>query len=205
MKKQITCFCEEKFETDIPETVDLSGIEDAFGQIISGNFMNISCPACKKVLKPEFPQQLVDESKGVDLYFIPEMDRAAYFMDKLEYKIKKTKRVVIGYRELVEKIYAYSLGLDDRVIEVIKYLLLNKATENLVEDGDISVVFMGKKNGQYTFHIEGIKKDEVGVMNIKQEMYDKVAGEIEDTAREEPYNTFLTPPYVSINRIYLEK
>jgi hypothetical protein len=205
MKREIFCYCEEKFETDLPDLIDLTAEKDTIEKILAGDFMTVTCPKCNKVMKPEFPLRLVDESKKLDIFFIPEMDRVAYFMDKLEYKIANPARVVIGYPELVEKALCHKLGLDDRVIEAIKYFLLQKASENVAGDQDVAIRFNSRKGENLVFHIEGIKKDEVGVTNVTAAMYDKIANDIEKTAAQDPMKAFLTPPYVSINRIYLEK
>ena len=55
MKQRIVCFCEHSFETDIPAMVDLGREPEVEEQIVRGEFLNVRCPACGKVLKPEFP------------------------------------------------------------------------------------------------------------------------------------------------------
>jgi hypothetical protein len=205
MKREIICYCEEKFQAEVPDLIDLKSEKEAVDRILSGDFMSVACPKCKKVLKPEFPFRLVDKERKLDLFFIPEMDRVAYFMGKLEYKTGSPARIVIGYPELVEKALCHKYALDDRVIEALKYYLLKKASESLTENQEVSVRFISREADQFTFHIEGIKKDEVGVTGVKTAMYDKVAHDIEKTAAQDPMKAFLTPPYVSVNRIYLEK
>ena len=158
--KKITCYCEETFDADIPDEVDLDKNPEAMTAIISGDFMSATCPRCGKVLKPEYPFKLFSSSKKINLYFIPELDRSPYLLGKLEYDIGTPGRVVIGYRELVEKINIYKEKLDDRVIETIKYYLMKKAIETSNNaDSDIDVYFHEKKPGVYIFHIEGLKKE----------------------------------------------
>lgn len=203
--KKLTCYCEETFDADIPDKVDLDKNPEAINSIIEGTFMCATCPRCGKLLKPEYPFRLFSSSKGINLYFIPELDRSAYLLGKLEYNIGTPDRVVIGYRELVEKICMYKENLDDRIIESIKYYLMKKAVETSDNaEPDIDVYFIEKKSDSFIFHIEGLKEGEIAETKIKKEMYNKIAKEIDQKAESDPFNTFLTPPYVSIKRIYLE-
>ncbi|MBN1696273.1 MAG: CpXC domain-containing protein [Spirochaetales bacterium] len=206
MKKTITCFCESEFEAELPDRVDCKKHPETVDSIIDGSFLNIRCPECGKVLKPEVPFLLEHVGGDFSVYFIPELDRVAYFLGNLEYTIGAPARVVIGYPELVEKLLIMKAGLDDRVIEAIKFYLLQKATDTSKdEDRDIAISFREQKPGALVFHIEGMKEDTIGVSEIKQEMYDKIKTDIDGKVKEEPFNTFLVPPYVSLNRVYMEK
>ena len=205
MNRTLVCFCEEEFEQDIPEVFDAGEKPSLYQDVLNGSLMAVPCPTCGKVLKPEFPFQLKDDGKGVDIFFIPELDRGAYLLSRLDYKPGKHKRIVIGYRELVEKVKILQAGLDDRVVEMLKYYLLQKAVQSVESDEvSLEIFFHEKKPGGLTFHIEGLKADEVAVFDIKQDMYDKVAQSIDSESGKEPFDTFLTPPYVSVNKVYFE-
>ncbi|MBN2534063.1 MAG: CpXC domain-containing protein [Spirochaetales bacterium] len=203
--KKITCYCEEIFDADIPDEVDLDKNPETITAIIDGKFMSITCPRCGKLLKPEYPFKLFSNSSGINLFFIPELDRSPYLLGKLEYSIGTPDRVVIGYRELVEKISIYKEKLDDRIIETIKYYLMKKAVETSNnEEADIDVYFHEKKSGTFIFHIEGLKLGEIAETKIKKDMYDKIAKDIDQKIKSDPFKAFLSPPYVSIKRIYIE-
>jgi hypothetical protein len=206
MKKKISCFCEAEFDAEIPDSIDCAKHPETLTSIIDGNFMNIQCPECGKVLKPEFPFTLENIAEGFSLFFIPELDRVAYFMGNLEYPVGKPTRIAIGYPELVEKMIIINEDLDDRIIEAIKFYMLQKAMETMNnEEKDITIYFKEKKTDTLIFHIEGMKEDEIAVSQIKKEMYDKIKADIEKKVKEEPFNTFLVPPYVSLKRVYMEK
>jgi hypothetical protein len=206
MKKKIACFCEAEFEAEIPDSVDCQKNPETLKSITDGNFLSIQCPECGKVLKPEFPFTLENIAEGFSLFFIPELDRVAYLMGNLEYTVGKPTRVVIGYPELVEKIIIIKEHLDDRVIEAIKFYMLQKAMKTTSdEEQEITIYFKEKKSRSLIFHIEGMKEDEIAVSQIKQDMYDKIEADIENKIKEEPFSTFLIPPYVSLKRVYMEK
>jgi hypothetical protein len=203
--KKITCYCEKTFEADIPDKVDFDQNPGSMTAILEGEFMSVSCPQCGKVLKPEYPFSLTGSTEGIDFFFIPELDRSAYFFKKLEYKTGSPKRIVIGYRELVEKIKIYKEELDDRIIEVIKYYLLQKAMDTVKDkDAEIDIYFHEKTENGLVFHIEGMKSDEIAVTTIQNDMYDKIGGDIDKKAATEPFKSFLEPPYVSIKKVYID-
>jgi hypothetical protein len=203
--REITCMCEKTFEADLPEAIDLDKNPEYVASILDGSFMSVKCPDCGKLLKPDFPLTISNKKEGIDISYIPELDRDTYLLGKLEYQIGKPARVVIGFQELVEKMKVYEGKLDDRVIELIKYFLLTKAVESGNNGENIRIMFQGTKDGSLLFHIEGIRPDEIAVTKIEKSMYDKSAKEIDKRAKEDPYVEFLTPPYISINKIDLEK
>ncbi len=203
--REITCMCEKTFEADLPDRIDLSANPEYVSSILDGSFMSVKCPQCGKLLKPDFPLAIADEKKAVNLSYIPELDRDSYLLGKLSYEIGKPDRVVIGYNELVEKIKEYESKLDDRVVELIKYFLLTKAVESGSKGENVRITFHETQGSSLVFHMEGIRPDEIAITKIDKAMYDKTAKDIEKKAKEEPYVAFLAPPYVSINKIDLEK
>ncbi len=207
-KRSITCFCENTFEADIPESVDLSADPHLVSQILSGDFMAVSCPLCGKRLTPEYPCAFYGVKEGRDLYFIPEMDRAAYSRGKLPYDIGKPWRVVIGYAELVEKVRVFTQGLDDRIIEVMKFFLLSRSTETPAvagpppqADGEITVEYSGQSGDKLEFHLSGLRRDEVAVARLGRDLYSKIEADIEKRVKDDPFKDFCTPPYVSITQV----
>ena len=113
------------------------------------------------------------------------------------------RRTVIGYRELIEKMTIHRSSLDDRIIEMIKFYIYTKATD---EDGDkeIKIYFHKKEKDRLVFYIEGLEKDNIGISKIEQAVYNKIEREIDQKQEQKPYSSFLDPPYVSINKIYRE-
>jgi hypothetical protein len=203
--REITCMCENTFEAELPDSIDLGKNPEYITNILDGTFMSVTCPQCGKLLKPDFPMNIADKKRGINIAYIPELDRDTYHLGKLQYKLDSPTRVVIGFRELFEKIKAIEDKLDDRVIELIKYYLLTKAVESGTPGDSISIYFEGKTGESLQFNIEGLRKDEIAVSKIDKAMYDKTAKEIDKKSKEEPFRQFLTPPYVSITKIDIEK
>jgi hypothetical protein len=202
LKRKLVCFCEHEFESEVPDSVDLAEQPQARQAILEGDFQAIQCPGCGKTLKPEFPA-LVREP-GWSVFFVPELDRVAYYRGKLPYPVGEVDRVAIGYDELVEKLRIREAGLDDRLVEVLKYYLLQKVLEHYEGETDVRLLFIGPEPAGLVFHAHGLRDKEVGVLRVSRQMADKAAGQLEGKLREEPFSQFLSAPYVSINKLATE-
>jgi hypothetical protein len=197
MERDITCYCGHEFKADFPEEIDLAMQPQTCEQILSGSFMSITCEQCGKELKPEFPVYLYDTAGGLDLYFIPEVERGAFLGGRSEYT---AARVAIGYPEFREKCAIYSHKLDDRIVEVLKYLLYEKSEQ----PDAVTIYFEGLQEGSLEFRIFGMKEDEVGITRIPERLYRKIEDELEERLSTEPFATITQPPYVSVQKIDME-
>ncbi len=201
-KRLLTCICENKFEVDVPDTIDLSEKPDIAVDIRTGHFLEYRCPLCGKLLKPEFPLHIVDKKHGIDVFFIPELDRGKYFRKKLEYEVGKPDRVVIGYPELIEKLLLQSEGIDDRAVELIKYYMVRKAlSENAKAIPKITVTVV--ERGKMKFQLEGLRDDSVGITWIEHGTYKKALKDIKRRL-DSTLKRILEPPYVSVRKLEWE-
>jgi hypothetical protein len=201
--RSITCMCEHQFQADIPDEVDLEKNPDAVRAILDGTFMSVTCPSCRKVLKPEFPFKMYHRGEGWEIDFVPELERQGIMHKPPKTAGKKLVRVVIGYSELLEKIKIFGEKMDDRVIEYLKYFILSKVLEKTeTEEKDIEVYYNERQGDELVFHIQGLKNEEVGIFKISMATYGKALADIDTHLAEEPFNEFLTPPYVSLNKLY---
>jgi hypothetical protein len=200
--RHIACFCENSFDAEIPESADLADDPGVQELILSGDFMAVSCPSCGKRLTPEFPFRLTGVMKVGELFLIPEADRAAFTRGRLDYDVGKPGRIVVGFPELAEKVLIFARGLDDRVIEIMKYYLLTGSTGggDQEQDKDVSLTYRGIEGDKHLFHIRGLKAGEVGVARLAEQFYQKISSDVESRVREEPFRDFCEPPWVSLRR-----
>ena len=202
MKRKLVCFCEHEFESEVQDEVDLDREPQARQAILSGDFQTIRCPSCGKELKPEFPVTV--REPGRTLFMVPELDRVAFYRGTLSYPVAHADRVAIGYDELVEKLRIREAGLDDRVVEVLKYYLLQKVLEHYEGEAEVRLLFRSRDDAGLMFHALGLKDDEVGVLRVSRQMADKAAAQLEQKLREDPFSLILQGPYVSINKLATE-
>jgi hypothetical protein len=104
----------------------------------------------------------------------------------------------------VGKLRIRDAGLDDRVVEVLKYYLLQKVLEHYEGEGEVRLQFSGPEPAGLVFHVHGLRDQEVGVLRVSRQMADKAAAQLEEKLREEPFAQFLAGPYVSVNKLATE-
>ena len=200
---RIACFCETTFDAEIPSVADLSHDPEVGELILDGSFMSVTCPACGKRLSPEFPFRLTGVAAVGDIFLVPEADRAAFARGRVDYLNPMPGRVAVGYPELAEKVLIFGLGLDDRVIEIMKYYLLTGPAMAEAPHGgrDVAAFYKGVEADRHVFNIHGMKEGEVGVARLAQEFYSRVASDIDRRLQEEPFCDFCVAPWVSLKRM----
>jgi hypothetical protein len=211
LKRSIACFCENVFEADMPETVDVASEPGVVDSVLAGDFMAVNCPLCGKRLSPEFPCLFTGLSGDREIFFVPEEDRVAYLLGKLSYDIGQPWRVTIGFRELAEKLRIVVQGLDDRVVEIMKYYLITRPQRPAEGDephgpepaaeAEVMVTYGGEESDRLTFHVSGLREGEVGVAHLGRDIYKKIQADIEKRVSADPFRDFCTPPHVSVRRI----
>jgi hypothetical protein len=201
--RHIACFCETTFDADLPTAADMAGDPEIEQLILDGTFMSVTCPGCGKQLTPEYPFRLTGVSGFGELFLVPETDRGAYDRGKLEYDTGSPGRIVVGFPELREKVLVASLGLDDRVIEIMKYYLLtgSASAANGEQEKDVGIVYRGRESGRHVFNIMGMKEGEIGVARLAEDLYARIASDVETRVTEDPFHDFCVPPWVSLRRI----
>ena len=85
----------------------------------------------------------------------------------------------------------------------MKYYLLTGAAGGSVQETEREVTFLyrGEEGDKHLFHILGMKEGEVGVARLARGIYDKIASDVENRVKEEPFRDFCTPPWVSLRRV----
>ena len=200
--RRIACFCDTTFDAEIPAAADWAHDPEVEQLIIDGSFMSVSCPACGKRLSPEYPFRLTGVPAAGDILLIPEADRAAFARGRLDYVSPEPGRAAIGFPELMDKVLIFGRGLDDRVIEIMKYYLLTGAgaAGDSASNRDVTIYYKGADGGRHLFNIHGIKEGEIGVARLSQDFYARIALDIDRRIQEEPFCDFCRAPWVSLRR-----
>lgn len=199
---KISCYCDNEIEVEVPDAIDLAKHPEKEREILDGSFLSFRCSHCGKILKPEFPMHIVHKEKHLELFFLPELDRGAFSRGKAHYTLNDSTRgrVVIGYPELVEKLKILRDNLDDRIIEIIKFYLLERADT----PDTVRAYYFAKTADAIELHVYGIREEEVGISKVPLHVYEQIAGELDQKATEDPFNSILEPPYVSTQKTYRE-
>lgn len=194
---EITCFCEKPVPIDYRDTYDLDAEPALIEELLSGSFLNVTCEACGTVLKPEFPIRFIRKSKNLDMFLVPESERNLVLGGKCEYTIPG--RCAVGYHELVEKIKIYDRGLNEETVEFVKFYILEK-----LEKSDSVGIFFNECDGEHLeFHIQGLRKNEIGISKIPIGFYNEVSSNYDNIKNDEPFSIIRTEPYISVTKIDL--
>jgi hypothetical protein len=198
MKLKIPCFCDNSFSVEVPDEIDLDTEPHYIEAIVAGNFMNFVCTSCGKKHKPEFPLVIRWGEKKLNLEVLPELERGNFYLRKKDTaKDASVTETVIGFPELAERITVIRDDLVPEVIETLKYYLLLKADESY-PDQEISVWYQNKNGNNLVFHIHGIKQDEVAIMNVPFDMYEKTLADFKKNPRGEPFASLRVKTYFSV-------
>lgn len=193
----VNCNCGNKIDVDFPDTYNSATCPNLILEILEGTFMSVQCPSCKTVIKPELPVRIIDESNKINILFRPEEERIQFLTEKLN--LPSTDRVTFGYLELAEKVLSFTKGLDDQVVEIIKYFYLKKAGAG----SDLTIHLVDADHDNLQFHIHGLKEQEIGIANIGYEFYQRIEEDLQNIVKNEGLHEVLIPPYVSIKKVYL--
>ena len=196
--RTVHCNCGNEIEADIPETYDVEKNPGLLEGIVRGDFLTLRCDQCGTLLKLELPVRITSSSHDMDLYYLPDSKREQFLGDTEDFP--EAKRIVFGYPELVEKALTALHGLDDRVIEILKYFYLRKNpnAEN------ITIYLDEVQETSLLFRIHGLKKDEVGIAKIDRAFYNKIGEELDAIVEKEDLTEVIEPPYVSIKKVVVE-
>jgi hypothetical protein len=201
--RHIACFCESTFDAEIPSSGDLSADPEIEQLILDGSFMSVTCPGCGRTLSPEYPFRLTGVRGVGEIFLVPEAQRVSYIRGTLEYDTGSPARIVVGFPELAEKVLVAGLGLDDRVIEMMKYYLLTGSApkDGDEQEADVGILYRGRESGRHVFNIVGMKEGEVGVARLADDLYARIAASVETRLKEDPFVDFCVPPWVSLRRL----
>jgi hypothetical protein len=199
--RKVSCMCETSFDADLPEEIDLDAEPGALDEILSGDFMAVDCPSCGAKIKPELRVRLVSKKKGLDMVALPELERLSLYRGAAE--LPKGAEALVGFPELFERARILVDGLDPEAIEIIKYWLIQKASEQ-APDAEISAAYAGKKGDKLAFHVTGLKEDQVAVLPIDPSTYAKTLSEKARSLREAPFDRIFKGSYRSIRALEAE-
>jgi len=198
MKHNIHCPCERNFQIEYKDEVDLDKEPECIEKICNGTFMSYACPGCGKNHKPEFMITILWKSKNLKMEVLPELERGDFYRKKKESKSIET---IIGYPEMSDRIAVLKDDLEPMVIETLKYFLLAKADETY-PDKDINAWYHSKGPNGIEFHLDGIRDDEVAVMRIPTEVYDKTLKDYKKHPKSENFSSMRCRSYLSVQNMF---
>jgi len=202
MKQNINCPCGNNFPVKFEDEIDLDLNPEYLEQIFNGTFMSFDCTLCRKRHKPEYRIMIIWKSKNLKLEVLPELDRGEFYRRKKETASKETTpfETVIGFPEMADRLAVIKDDLEPVIIETLKSYLLVKAEENY-PNKEINVWYHRSSPESIEFHLDGIRADEVAVMKVPREVYDKTTEEYSKHPKNEIYTSLRVRSYLSVQNI----
>lgn len=167
--KQFVCEqCGTSFDVSLPDVIDTEKQPQDAVSVMHGSIFLKSCPECghRNLILWEFFYK--NPKNGYVLHLC---EKGNIQKESLRDTYLK-QRIVYEPVELIEKIYIFDQGLDDRVIEIMKLMNLFVIADE--KKADISdIVFSPDKNGNNHFlFMSG--DEEYGTTAFNKEMYDDI-------------------------------
>jgi hypothetical protein len=131
------CSCGAAFSASVAYCVNIQRTPSAREAILKGTFHRFRCPGCGVWASVEARFLYVDSARSTVIEVLPRRARPEHrrIAARLDASLKHAagvigraehRRVVFGLRELREKLLAQEAGIDDRLVEFIKALLLRE-------------------------------------------------------------------------------
>lgn len=198
----VRCRCDNELDFDARDSLDLDREPEALASLLDGSYLSTACPRCGAVIRPEFAVRVRWASKGLDAQVLPELDRLAVYRGKGD--APAGVEILVGYPELFERARLLSDGLEPKAVEVLKYFLYEKASDD-APDADLEIRYAGLSGEALEFHVLGLKEGQTAVAKLPKAAYDKAVRGFKDSASKPPLHSVFTGPYRSIKKLsYLE-
>ncbi len=190
-KATVTCpSCGHAFKATFWESINCEIDRNLPAKLISGEFFSVTCPKCKESSRVEYTLLYNDLNHETFVYLVTTEEdyrEALKLNDRLSDLIPHF-RIVRSAAALSEKVTALENGLDDRVIELCRYICLSKVLfsrrDFVYEDS-----FYQRVDGQDEFIFYG----EAGMTSIAslpptfyEAIYNRFHDLLEQDASDEP-------------------
>ena len=196
MKQNINCPCGNNLTVEYEEEIDLDSDPQKLDAILNGSFMSYDCSACNKKHKTEYKIMIIWNSKKLKMEVLPEMERGEFYRKKENFD----HEIIISFPEMADRLAVIKDDLEPVVIETLKSYLYAKAEENY-PDKDVDVWYYCKGDEGIEFHIDGIRNNEVAVMRIPLELYNKTLEDYRKQPKGESFASLRVRNYLSVQNI----
>jgi hypothetical protein len=198
VKQNINCPCGKIFQIEVPDEIDLDKEPEYFDKISEGSFLSFKCPDCGKKHKPEYKLTIVWKSKKLKMEVLTELERGEFYRRKKEDKSVET---IIGYPEMADRLAVIKDDLDPTVIETLKYYLLAKAEETY-PNKEINAWYHCNGPTGIEFHLDGIRDDEVAVMRVPLQLYEKTLEDFKKHPKNDVFASMRCLSYTSVQNMF---
>lgn len=165
--------CQNEYQATIWQTVDTDLAEDVANQIITWELFRQTCPQCGHTVTLNYPLLYHDKKHKAVVWVAPVQPDRPKKLAEMRANMslpEHTTRVVAGLDQLREKVSALETGRDDRVLELLKWSLVQNLQKQM-PDFKLREVLYLYLDGEEAFHFYST---EGGYLHspLVQEQYD---------------------------------
>lgn len=179
-RKNLTCpFCGREFSARIYTQVDLSRPEDRQADLTDGSLFTFRCPHCEKDVYFNHYLLWVDDRHTVAVCNLTceeekaAMDEALSALSAFGKETGIRRRYVSSPARLCEKTAIFSLGLDDRSVEIVKLYFAEQVRKTYPKKILTDILFFADGN-EYGFLFQCPDGDLS--VNLSEEAFAQAAG-----------------------------
>ncbi|MDO4459718.1 MAG: CpXC domain-containing protein [Clostridia bacterium] len=186
-KEMMECpYCKKLGEFTKWESINTVLNPDAKAALISGELFAFKCPHCEKVSPVSYELLYHDMPKQLMIHFVMSEKSAEEamksFKEMTEGKLSKlpqlsqakfTFRIVSSMNELREKAFVFDMNLDDRVIELMKVMLVTQLRNEVPDKLPFNIYLDLRNNEPETFLVE-YTDGTWGNINVPHGTYNRV-------------------------------
>ena len=177
----LTCpHCHQAFDATVDRTIDAETDSDVLRLILEGTYGQTTCPHCLTKLYADTPLTVTDREHGTTLEFTATTDpivvqrTAEHLMATIaERSANQQYRLVMHFDDLREKLIMLKSGLDDRVVEVMKFAAAKKRREIKPNETFDRVMFYRRSGEGFLVFLEDLSRT-VAEVPFKRTTYQAV-------------------------------
>ena len=189
--QQIKCpSCYNLQDITLWQSITASDSPDLKDDLMKGKINIFHCSSCGQTALVPVPMLYRDDDKKLMISFSPCDDEAMRI--KLFEEVKATSResgelksfedynlrFVSAYNDLLEKLLVFDNGLHDKVVELLKLLVLMQDTDNMPH----RVCMFGKKDGdELEFLVQDKKEEQLYTSRIPMSTYETIKEQLKNS------------------------
>lgn len=179
----LTCpHCHQPFETTVEREIDALREGDRLRLILDGTYGKTTCPHCGTSFYADTPLTVIDAEHHTTIELTATTDPIVvqHTVEALLTKMKDAEsitnhqyRLVMHFDDLREKLIMLKSGLDDRVVEMMKFAVAKKRRELKPNEGFERVMFYRRAGEGYFVFLDRSSRT-VAEVSFKRSTYQAV-------------------------------
>ena len=177
-KQTVRCpKCGEEIEFTLWQSINTE-MNFAIPDIISGKLFEVECKKCGYKTHVNYPMLFNDMIHNVMIYSVApdSTEETEKALDSLKKMYPGRTRIVTDQSTLREKTAIFNAGLDDRVTEILKLIIMAQLQEQLSGKELVGVFFVPGDEPKFEIAF----KDGSGYVPVTKEMYENLASQFND-------------------------